>query len=177
MASTAGWMPGIETLARDPFRPNLAISLNATTDEARARIMPVAKRWSLAELRAALSAIALRPHEKLLVSYVLLAGENDTDEDAERLAAWANGLRAVVNVIPWNPVAGAAFRASERAASFAALLRARGLVVTVRKNRGRDANAACGQLATLTTLRKRKTAQLAEVRPTGQDTPVPPRPQ
>jgi 23S rRNA (adenine2503-C2)-methyltransferase len=156
-ASTAGWMPGIETLANDPFRPNLAISLNATTDEARARIMPVAKRWSLAELRAALSALSMRPHEKLLVSYVLLAGENDTDDDAARLATWAAGLRAVVNVIPWNPVDGADHRASDRALEFAAMLRANGLVVTVRKNRGRDANAACGQLATVTSLRKKRT--------------------
>jgi 23S rRNA (adenine2503-C2)-methyltransferase len=182
-ASTAGWMPGIEAIARDPFRPNLAISLNATTDEARARIMPVAKRWSLSELRAALSAIALRPHEKLLVSYVLLAGENDADADATRLAEWASGLRAVVNVIPWNPVEGADFRASDRATAFAATLRAQGLVVTVRKNRGRDANAACGQLATVTSLRKKKSrhvgaaSQPAETTPTGHETPVPPRPQ
>ncbi len=144
--STAGWLPGLVALADDPHRPNLALSMNATTDEARARIMPVARRWSLAELRDVLARIKLRPHEKLLISYVLLAGENDTDADAERLAAFASGLKAIVNVIPWNPVEGAAHTESPRAAEFAKLLHERGALCTVRRNRGRDANAACGQL-------------------------------
>lgn len=144
--STAGWLPGLVALAEDPYRPNLALSMNATTDVARARIMPVARRWTLAELRDVLSRIKLRPHEKLLISYVLLAGENDTDADAERLAAFASGLKAIVNVIPWNPVEGAAHAESPRASEFARLLHQRGTLCTVRRNRGRDANAACGQL-------------------------------
>lgn len=154
--STAGWLPGLVALKDDPHRPNLALSMNATTDDARARIMPVAKRWSLAELREVLGSITLRPHEKLLISYVLLAGENDTDQDAERLAAFAAGLKALVNVIPWNPVAGAAFKESDRSADFAKLLHERGALVTVRKNRGRDANAACGQLVQSEGVKKRR---------------------
>jgi 23S rRNA (adenine2503-C2)-methyltransferase len=186
--STAGWLPGLLALRDDPYRPNLALSMNATTDEARARIMPVAKRWSLAELREVLAAVKLRPHEKLLISYVLLAGENDTDLDAERLAAFAAGLKAIVNVIPWNAVPGAAFEESARSAEFAKLLHERGALVTVRRNRGRDASAACGQLVREEGGKSERRRRLAVVQgdepepsdapsPIGHDTPVPPRPQ
>ncbi len=154
--STAGWLPGLVALADDPHRPNLALSMNATTDVERERIMPVAKRWSLAELRDVLARIKLRPHEKLLISYVLLAGENDTDADAERLAVFASGLKAIVNVIPWNPVEGTAHTESTRAAEFAKLLHERGALCTVRRNRGRDANAACGQLVQAERAQKRR---------------------
>jgi 23S rRNA (adenine2503-C2)-methyltransferase len=154
--STAGWLPGLVALADDPYRPNLALSMNATTDLARTRIMPVARRWSLAELREQLARIKLRPHEKLLISYVLLAGENDTDDDARRLAAFASGLRAIVNVIPWNPVDGATHAESPRAADFAKLLHELGALCTVRRNRGRDANAACGQLVQQESRKKRR---------------------
>ena len=103
-----------------------------------------------------LARIRLRPHEKLLISYVLLAGENDTDDDALRLAAFAAGMKAIVNVIPWNPVEGAAHAESARAAEFAKLLHEHGALCTVRKNRGRDASAACGQLVRDEQTKKRR---------------------
>ena len=155
--STAGLVPGIEALGRASLRPGLALSVNATTDEGRMRTMPLTKRHGLAELRAALLAFPARPHEKLMLEYVLLAGENDTDEDAHRLADFASGYRHMINVIPWNAFAGAPFRAptEERVQAFAAVLHARGCLVTVRRSRGQDVAGACGQLATDATRKRR----------------------
>ncbi len=149
--STAGLVDGIRALARAPRRPCLALSLNATTDAERSAIMPIGKKHDLAALRAALDAWPARPHEKLVLEYVLLAGRNDRLADAERIAAFASGLRAVVNVIPWNPFAGAPFGAptDEHTRSFVSALAERGCLVTVRRSRGRDVAGACGQLATL----------------------------
>jgi len=148
--STSGLVPGIEALAKAKKRPCLALSLNATTDETRARIMPVTKRHGLAELRAALLAYPVRPHEKITIEYVLLAGVNDTIADADRIAAFSSGYRSVVNVIPWNAYPTGAFvRPEDDAASaFVALLHERGCLVTVRRSRGQDVGGACGQLAT-----------------------------
>ena len=150
--STAGLFPGIVRLAAVPtaVRPCLALSVNATTDSKRSLTMPITKRHGLAELRAALEVFPLRAHEKLTLEYVLLAGDNDSPEDAARLAAFAQGLRHVVNVIPWNGFAEGAFRAPDDDAvqTFARALMAAGCFVTVRKSRGRDVAGACGQLAT-----------------------------
>lgn len=148
--STSGLVPGIQALARSKKRPCLALSLNATTDEARARIMPVTRRHGLAELREALLAYPARPHEKITIEYVLLAGVNDTRDDAERIAAFAKGYRSVVNVIPWNayPTGEFARPNDEAASSFVAYLRELGCLVLVRRSRGRDVGGACGQLAT-----------------------------
>lgn len=148
--STSGLVPQIAELARARVRPQLAVSLNATTDEARARTMPVARRHGLAELVDALVAFPLRPHEKITLAYVLLRGENDGDDDAERLADIALRLpRAVVNVIPYNAFEGTAYAEAdaERLAAFTRVLHGRGCLVTVRRSRGRDVSAACGQLA------------------------------
>jgi len=157
--STSGLVAGIEALARAEVRPALALSVNATTDEARARIMPVTRRNSLAALRSALLAFPLRSHEKITLEYVLLAGENDGDDDAARLAAFAAGMRHNINVIPWNPFTDGGFARPDdaRTMAFVARLRDAGCLVTVRKSRGRDVAGACGQLAT-DTVRVRRSA-------------------
>jgi 23S rRNA (adenine2503-C2)-methyltransferase len=157
--STSGLVAGIEALARADVRPALALSVNATTDEARGRIMPVTRRNSLAALRSALLAFPLRSHEKITLEYVLLAGENDGDDDAARLAAFATGMRHNINVIPWNPFTDGDFARPDdaRTMAFVARLRDAGCLVTVRKSRGRDVAGACGQLAT-DTVRLRRPA-------------------
>jgi 23S rRNA (adenine2503-C2)-methyltransferase len=149
--STAGLVSGLERLARLEPRPQLAISVNATTDTARSATMPVNRAWNLARLRQALDAWELKPNERFLFEYVLLAGENDTLEDADRLAAWLGDLRRRhnLNLIPLNEHAHTPFRepAEERLQAFAARLRQHGCFVSVRRSRSRDVQGACGQLA------------------------------
>jgi 23S rRNA (adenine2503-C2)-methyltransferase len=148
--STSGLVPGIERLARMRPRPWLALSLNATTDEARSRVMPVNRVWSLARLREALANWNLAPGERFLVEYVLMAGENDTLEDADRLVDWLGELRHDhnINLIRMNEHSGSSFKepAEERLKAFLDRLKSRGCFVTVRKSRGRDVQGACGQL-------------------------------
>ena len=150
--STSGLVSGIDRLAKLPVRPLLALSVNATTDEARARIMPVTRTWGLAALRDALVRFPLRRGEKITLEYVLLRDVNDTDEDAQRLAAFARGFRHNVNVIPLNPHAGTALVAPDDdvVQRFARRLSALGCLCTVRQSRGRDVRAACGQLVQAT---------------------------
>jgi 23S rRNA (adenine2503-C2)-methyltransferase len=149
--STAGMVSGIERLARLEPRPQLAISINATTDAARSAAMPVNRAWNLARLRQALDAWELKPNERFVFEYVLLAGVNDETADADRLAAWLGDLRHRhnVNLIPMNEHARAPFREppEARLQAFAARLRAHGCFISVRRSRGRDAQGACGQLA------------------------------
>jgi 23S rRNA (adenine2503-C2)-methyltransferase len=150
--STSGLVKGIDELARMPRRPRLALSLNATTDASRSSIMPVNRKWDLAELRAALGRWAVDDRERITIEYVMLAGVNDSDADAERLVAWLAGLPHVLNLIPFNPHhAAPGLEASARARidAFAATLHAAGTRVLVRVNRGRDVGAACGQLVTV----------------------------
>lgn len=149
--STSGLVPGIEALAKLPRRPTLALSLNATTDAARSHIMPVTKKWGLAALRAALLAFPLRSHEKITIEYVLLRGENDTPADARRIGDFVRGFRHHVNVIPFNDYAGARFEepAEDTLEAFLQSLYAAGCLATVRRSRGRDVGAACGQLIRL----------------------------
>jgi 23S rRNA (adenine2503-C2)-methyltransferase len=148
--STSGLVSGLEKLAVMKPRPLLALSLNATTDEARSRTMPVNRVWNLARLREALDAWGARPNEKFTFEYVLLSGENDTVEDADRLAAWLGDLRHNhnLNLIPMNEHAASGFLepAEARIQAFAARLKGHGCFVTVRRSRGRDIQAACGQL-------------------------------
>jgi 23S rRNA (adenine2503-C2)-methyltransferase len=153
--STAGLVKGIEQIARtpEPRRPCLALSVNATTDERRSLTMPITRRHGLAELRAALEHFPLRRAEKITLEYVLLRGQNDSDEDADRLASFARGLRHVVNLIPWNGFtegAGASFAvpSDDDVQRFAHRLMTAGCFVTIRRSRGRDVGGACGQLAT-----------------------------
>jgi 23S rRNA (adenine2503-C2)-methyltransferase len=148
--STSGLVPAIERLAGMRPRPWLALSLNATTDEARSRVMPVNRVWNLARLRQALDRWTLAAGEKLLVEYVLMDGENDTPEDADRLADWLGDLRTGhnINLIRMNEHPAAPFREppEARLRAFLDRLKARGCFVTVRKSRGRDVQGACGQL-------------------------------
>jgi 23S rRNA (adenine2503-C2)-methyltransferase len=149
--STAGLVPGLERLARMTPRPQLAISLNATTDAVRSATMPVNRAWNLARLRQAVDAWVPTRHERILFEYVLLAGVNDTDDDADRLAAWLGELRHrhTLNLIPLNEHAHSPFRepGEPRVQAFSDRLRRHGCFVTVRRSRSRDVQGACGQLA------------------------------
>ncbi|MDB4942475.1 MAG: hypothetical protein JWP97_2009 [Labilithrix sp.] len=147
--STAGHVAGLERLARAQYLPQLAVSVNAATDEVRRSLMPVGKRWPLAALREALDRWPKRPHQKITLEYVLLRGVNDDLASADRLATWAEGLRHLLNVIPFNAWAeGSPFAepTEEALQAFVKRLHDRGCLVTVRRSRGRDARAACGTL-------------------------------
>ncbi len=146
--STVGIIPGLERLAREPFMPNLAISLHATTDEARTRIVPVNKKYSLEKLIETCRNFPLAKRRRITFEYVLLAGENDTPEDARRLATLLDGIKAKVNLLPLNAAPGIDFErpSDDRVNAFAKILAERGVTVSVRRSRGRDIRAACGQL-------------------------------
>jgi 23S rRNA (adenine2503-C2)-methyltransferase len=147
--STSGLVPELRELSRWPVRPLLAVSLNATRDEERAALMPVGRRHHLAVLREALKDYPLRPRERITFEYVLLAGVNDTPEDARRLADFCADIPHQVNLIPWNAHPGAPFEAPSDAAvdAFArGVLAHRRTLVTVRRSRARDVAGACGQL-------------------------------
>jgi 23S rRNA (adenine2503-C2)-methyltransferase len=150
--STSGLVDGIEQLGRD-FRGQvgLAISLHAPNDDTRSRIMPINQRHPLSELLPALRRYPLPPHRRITVEYTLLAGINDSLADARELVSRLRGLRAKVNLIPMNPVAGTDLRAPEPAVvdAFQSALEQQGLDVFVRRRRGDDIAAACGQLALL----------------------------
>jgi 23S rRNA (adenine2503-C2)-methyltransferase len=151
--STAGIVPRIRELATLADRPHLAISLAAPTDELRDVLMPVNKKWPLHELLAACKEFeaSLKPGERFTFEYVMLDGVNDTDEQARQLANLLNrhSLRAKVNLIPHNPADPLPYRPStpERVESFKRILEAKGVHAFVRRPRGRDIHAACGQLA------------------------------
>ena len=147
--STAGMVAAIDKLGALPVRPNLAISLNATTDEVRDRVMPINKKWNLGALLAAVRRFPLERRRRVTFEYVLLDGVNDSRADARRLPELLRGIPSKVNLIPWNPHPGSDFRrpSDEAIRAFQEEVRARGLAVYVRKSRGRDIDAACGQLA------------------------------
>jgi 23S rRNA (adenine2503-C2)-methyltransferase len=147
--STSGIIPGIEKLAEEPIRPKLAISLNASNDEQRDRLMPINKKYPLAVLIEACRRYPLRSWEHLTFEYVLLGGVNDSAEDARRVVKLLAPLKSVkVNLIPWNP-GELPFEESSPAAieEFRRILSDRGIPAFVRYSRGRDVMAACGQLA------------------------------
>lgn len=153
--STAGLIPGIQELAERGPGVNLAISLNATTDDVRSRIMPINKRYPIHELMKACREFPLPPRRRITFEYVLLEGINDSEDDALRLVRLLRGIRAKVNLIPYNPVSttiqGERFRRppEERILSFQQILIRSGITALVRKSRGTDISAACGQLRTL----------------------------
>jgi len=146
--STSGLVSGIQRLAGYPRRPRLALSLNATTDAYRDRIMPVNKAWNLAALAAALRAFPLEHGERITLEYVLLKGVTDSLEDGRRLASFAGQFPSKVNLIPFNPHEGSGFEppAEARIGELCGLLAARGVTVSVRRSRGQDVAGACGQL-------------------------------
>jgi 23S rRNA (adenine2503-C2)-methyltransferase len=147
--STVGLVPGIERLGREEVRPNLAVSLNAASDEVRDRIMPVNRKWPIARLLAALRAYPLERRRRITFEYVLLAGVNDRPEDAEDLARLLRPMKCKVNLIPWNPHPGAPYRrpSPEAIDAFQNRVKQLGLAAYLRTPRGDDIDAACGQLA------------------------------
>ncbi len=148
--STAGLASRLQEVAG--LGINLAVSLNATTDAQRTRLMPAVNRLHpLARLLAACRAYPLPPHRKLTFEYVLLSGENDSEPDARRLAKLLNGIRCKVNLIPFNPFPGSPYRrpADADVLRFQSVLRQAGFDVLIRKSKGRDVLGACGQLGEL----------------------------
>lgn len=151
--STAGVVPKIVELARTPNRPHLAISLSAANDKLRDELMPINKCWNLDALLAACKEFekSLKPGERFTFEYVMLDGVNDSDEDARQLARLLNrhALRAKVNLIPHNAANPLPYQPSppERVESFKRILESKGVHAFVRRPRGRDIYAACGQLA------------------------------
>lgn len=146
--STSGIAPRIEDLGREAVRPKLAISLNAPNDELRGRLMPINRKWNLEALLAAARAFPLRNRERLTFEYVLLDGVNDSSAQARELVERIHGLRAKVNLIALNPGPGVEFGtpADSCVAAFQQVLIGAGVPTFVRRPRGRDIFAACGQL-------------------------------
>jgi 23S rRNA (adenine2503-C2)-methyltransferase len=148
--STSGIIPGIERLGGEKVRPKLAISLNASSNEQRDKIMPINRKYPIEDLLAACARYPLRPWEHLTFEYVLLGGFNDTPEDARRAAKLLANLRAKVNLIPWNP-GELPYKEPDaaRIEEFRRILEEKGARAFVRYSRGQDVMAACGQLALL----------------------------
>lgn len=146
--STVGVPAGLKKLAAEPIIPNLAVSLHAPTEELRARLVPVNQRYGLAEIFDACRRFPATRRHRITFEYVLLAGVNDSSAHAVRLAKLLGSLRAKVNVIPLNETPAIPFRRPADAAidGFAHALADQGITVSVRKSRGRDIRAACGQL-------------------------------
>ena len=151
--STAGLVPAIEKLALEAIQPNLAVSLNATTDAVRDEIMPINRKWNIARLLEAVRKVVASPgygkRRRVTIEYVLLDGVNDTDADARRLVGLLHAMPAKVNLIPWNPHDGAPYGrpSDERVKAFHGMLLEKEIPVYVRRSRGDDIDAACGQLA------------------------------
>jgi 23S rRNA (adenine2503-C2)-methyltransferase len=146
--STVGVLPALERLATERLMPNLAISLHATTDELRERLVPVNRKYGLTDLLEACRRFPVKRRDRITFEYVLLKGVNDTPADARRLARLLEGIRSKVNLIPLNEAAGIPFArpSDERVSRFGEILAEQGVTVMVRKSRGRDIRAACGQL-------------------------------
>lgn len=147
--STVGLVPGIERLGKERVRPNLAVSLNAASDDVRSEVMPVNRKFDIARLLSAIRAYPLERRRRVTFEYVLLAGVNDREEDAANLGRLLRGMPCKVNLIPWNPHDGGPFQRpdAEAVERFQNLVKAHGLPAYLRTPRGDDIDAACGQLA------------------------------
>ena len=146
--STVGLVPMLDKLAQEPLMPNLAISLHATTEAQRAAIVPPTKKYSLHDIIEACRRFPLAKRSRITFEYVMLDGVNDSLDDARRLARLLAGIRGKVNLIPLNAAPGIPFErpSDARVNDFARTLAERDVAVSVRKSRGRDIRAACGQL-------------------------------
>jgi 23S rRNA (adenine2503-C2)-methyltransferase len=146
--STAGIVPRISEFGREAIRPRLAISLNASNDTLRTQLMPLNKKWNLGMLIAAAREFPLRNRERMTFEYVLLQNVNDLPENAREVVDLIRGIRTRVNLIALNPGPGINFEtpADESVAAFQRILREAGILTFVRRPRGRDIFAACGQL-------------------------------
>ena len=158
VVSTVGLVPQIHRLAEEPLPVTLALSLHAPDDETRSPLVPVNKRWPVAECIAAAKAFRRAHGRRVSVEYALIAGTNDHPWQAEALARLLRGTDIHVNLIPLNPTPGFGAPASKRVEAFAEELRNAGANATVRDTRGREIDAACGQLAT--TVRKEKESRV-----------------
>jgi 23S rRNA (adenine2503-C2)-methyltransferase len=163
--STSGLAPQIRQLAREPFQFRLAISLHAATDAVRNRLMPVNRKYPLRELMAACEDYLAEKGRLLAFEYILLAGVNDRLEQAGQLASLAERLHARVNLIPYNPVDGLAWKrpAESVQTAFLGALKERGIAATLRLEKGVDIDAACGQLRLRT--ERARAAQTSPVSP------------
>jgi 23S rRNA (adenine2503-C2)-methyltransferase len=148
--STVGVLPALERLATEPVMPNLAISLHSTTEAQRDLLVPINRKYGIEELLNTCRRFPLKRRERITFEYVMLKDVNDTPEDARRLVRLLNGIKGKVNLLPLNEAAGIPFeRPSDATVNrFARILSERGVTVSVRKSRGRDIRAACGQLIT-----------------------------
>src|SRR6266446_2450033 len=146
--STAGIVPRIHDFGQETLRPKLAISLNASNDELRTRLMPINRKWNLEKLMAAARDFPLRNRERLTFEYVLLDEVNDSAQNAREVVELIRGMRAKVNLIALNPGPGIAFQtpSEQRVLAFQNILVAAGIPAFIRRPRGRDIFAACGQL-------------------------------
>ena len=147
--STVGLVPEITALGAAGFGVNLAISLSAPTDDLRDRLMPINRRYPLAELLRACRAYPLKPRQRVTFEYVMLDQVNDTPDLARALVKLVRGLPCKVNLIPLNPAPDLPFRPSPRGRieAFQRILKAAGILATIRENRGQDIFAACGMLS------------------------------
>jgi 23S rRNA (adenine2503-C2)-methyltransferase len=146
--STAGLVPEIDTLGKSGVKVNLAVSLNATTDEVRDRIMPVNRLYPIRQLLTACKHFPLEPRRRITFEYVMLKGVNDRQEDALRLTRLLRGIKCKVNLIPFNPFPASEFGRPDDAVvkRFQKILLDHHYTAPVRESRGRDISAACGQL-------------------------------
>ncbi len=146
--STCGIIPRLPDIWPD-MGIGIAVSLNAATDEKRSAIMPINRKYPLAELKKSLMSIELPQRRTITIEYVMLGGFNDTLADAKALVSFLHGIRAKINLIPFNPWPGAKFDAPSDSAIFAfqEYLKSKHFIVVIRKERGKDIMAACGQLA------------------------------
>ncbi len=157
--STSGLVPAIYRMIEDALPCNLAVSLNATTDKIRSSIMPINSKYPIAELmRAVRNYIGAKSRKRVLIEYIMLKGVNDSIDDAARLCALLEGLGCTVNLLPFNPFPGTAYQRPDdvTVSKFHAHLSKAGLVVVVRESRGDEISAACGQLKTEVTERRKR---------------------
>jgi 23S rRNA (adenine2503-C2)-methyltransferase len=168
--STAGIVPRIHDFGKESIRPKLAISLNASNDTQRTQLMPLNKKWNLEMLMAAAREFPLRTREWITFEYVLLGGVNDEPENAKQVAELLRGLRCKVNLIALNPGPGIDFTtpSAERVATFQKILRDAGIPAFVRRPRGRDIYAACGQLKRMVEVATAPEPQLQPLSPTAE---------
>jgi 23S rRNA (adenine2503-C2)-methyltransferase len=152
--STSGIVPRISDFGTEPVRPKLAVSLNAPSEELRTQVMPITKKWTVEKLMAALRDFPLRNRERLTFEYVLLGGVNDGIRHAREMVDLIRGLRAKVNLIALNPGPEIPFSmpSSDRVLAFQSILTRAGIPAFIRRPRGRDIYAACGQLKRTTEL-------------------------
>ncbi|MFN8389253.1 MAG: 23S rRNA (adenine(2503)-C(2))-methyltransferase RlmN [Bdellovibrionota bacterium] len=154
--STSGLVPAIQQFGASGAGANLAVSLNATTDEVRNELIPINRKWPLAELLKTLREYPLRNRKRITMEYVMLRGVNDTDADLERLPTLVRGIPVKINLIPYNENTGLGYYPPDRdtIAKWQDTLLSNGLNATIRWSKGQDISAACGQLATESSRRK-----------------------